>query len=261
MAWHQAITGGSRFEQNVVFNVPHTAWHANDGAYGGDELVGNLLFNVNRETTAHGVMNSYERQPYINDQGMLRDKESNPMPTVAELDAGATPGYKLAPPGTPTTISRYRRVHRNMFVANYYSMGPYYTDDGTSRVLMWNNYNVLGYGTMSPHLNSEWIYNVGCINAYQVDLMNNGGAKWHLYFYNTTVLSRTAKWCKINGPVISNVTFKALRIYTPGGGDEGNQACSHPGPIAVANNVSMGRLRSMAAATLAPYPRPYQAPS
>jgi hypothetical protein len=90
VAWYQAITGGTRFESNVVFNLLHTAWHANDGAYGGDEL-GNLIFNVNRETTAHGVMNSYERQPYINDDGMLRDDSVGRTPTMAELDAG-TPG-------------------------------------------------------------------------------------------------------------------------------------------------------------------------
>ena len=271
VAWQQAITGGTVFKSNVVFNMPHTAWHANDGAYGGDELVGNLLFNVNRETTAHGVINSYERQPYINDRGMVRNEESARTPTVAELDAGATPGYKLAARGTATVISRYRRVHRNFFVANYYSTGPYYTDDGTSRVLMYLNYNVLGNQTMSPHYSSEWIYNVGCVNAYQGELMDDSKARWKLFFYNTTILtgSPTGTWCSVHSSTLpadaaSNATFRNLTVYTPGGVAAGNQACTadrHADQhITVKETPSMATLRAMATATMAPFPTPFVDP-
>ena len=130
------------------------------------EVFGNLLFNVNRETVGHGAINSYERQSYINDRGMLRDKSSNPMPSVLDLDGGATPGYRLASTSTATVIARYRRVTRNFVVANYRTIGPHYTDDGTSRVLGYLNFNVFGQQTMSPHYNSEWVYNVASINAY-----------------------------------------------------------------------------------------------
>lgn len=266
VAWHQAITGGTRFESNVVFNMPHTAWHANDGAYGGDELAGNLLFNVNRETTAHGVMNSYERQPYINDDGMLRDDTVGRTPTMAELDAGATPGYTLAPPGTATVISRYRRVHRNFYVANGYSTGPYYTDDGTSRVLMWRQYNVLGNQTMSPHYSSEWIYNVGCVNAYQRELIDDSKARWKLFFYNTTIISGSANWCTVHSSTLpafaaTNITFANLTVYTPTGAEAGNKACAaHRGPnqsIVVKRAPSMAAIRALATAAMAPYPKPW----
>ena len=36
-------------------------------------FAGNIIFNVNRESVAHGTIDSWERQPYINDMGMLRE--------------------------------------------------------------------------------------------------------------------------------------------------------------------------------------------
>merc|ERR1719201_665981 len=86
--WVQAITSGTILTSNVFFNMPHTGVMFIDGFGGGDVLAGNLIFNVNRESVAHGAINSWERQPYINDNGMLRDHTSNVNPTVAELDNG-----------------------------------------------------------------------------------------------------------------------------------------------------------------------------
>ena len=183
-----------------------------DGFGGGDRLTGNLIFNVNRESVAHGTINSWERQPYINDMGMLRDHTSNVNPSVAELDAGATPGYRLAAAGVPTVIARFRRVNRNFFVANYNSLGPHYYDDGSSRFLSYFNYNVYGQETMSPHINGEWLYNVACLNLYQANLMGQGDAKWNLFFSNTTVVADSPAWCTTGQVDISNVTFDSMTV-------------------------------------------------
>eukprot|EP01052_Picozoa_sp_SAG31_P002049 SAG31_NODE_69_length_28130_cov_15.318219_2_plen_950_part_00 len=256
-AWVQAITSGTRLESNVFFNLPHTGVMFIDGFGGGDELVGNIIFNVNRESVAHGTIDSWERQPYINDMGMLRDHTSIVNPSVAELDAGATPGYKLSPIGLPTVIGRFRRVHRNFLVANYNSIGPHYTDDGSSRFLSYLNYNVYGMETMSPHINSEWLYNVASINLLQDSLMGNGDAKWNLFFSNTTIISDSQTWCTTGEVNVSNVTFDRMKVYTPGGVETASAKCNHLGKARLfdTSDLSMERLRAMATETMAPYPR------
>ena len=257
--WAQAITSGTKLEANVFFNLPHTGVMFIDGFGGGDELVGNIIFNANRESVAHGTINSWERQPYINDMGMLRDHTSNINPSVAELDAGATPGYTLAPMGLPTVIGRFRRIHRNFLVANYNSLAPHYTDDGSSRFLSYLNYNVYGTQAMSPHINSEWLYNVASINLLQDSLVGQNDAKWNLFFSNTTIVSNSQTWCRTHqyATDITNVTFDRMKVFVPGGMESGNAKCEHLGPAEVFNSsdLSMERLRAMATETLSPYPQ------
>ena len=60
-AWVQHLTAATHFESNVFFNGPHAAVNFNDGFGGGDTVVGNLMFNWNRQTFAHGVINVWER--------------------------------------------------------------------------------------------------------------------------------------------------------------------------------------------------------
>ena len=57
----QHLSAFTHMESNVFFNVPHAAVNFNDGFGGGDTLVGNLMFNTNRQTNAHGVINGWER--------------------------------------------------------------------------------------------------------------------------------------------------------------------------------------------------------
>jgi hypothetical protein len=59
------LAARTHFESNVIFNGPHAALNFNDGFGGGDELVANLLFNWDRQTIYHGVINVWERMPYV----------------------------------------------------------------------------------------------------------------------------------------------------------------------------------------------------
>ena len=43
------------------------------GFGGNDRVVGNLMVNFNRQTRAHGVINQWERAPYISDIGLVRN--------------------------------------------------------------------------------------------------------------------------------------------------------------------------------------------
>ena len=56
---------------------------------------GNLIFNHVRETVDHGVINGWERGPYLSDIGMVRDPSSNVLPSAEDLQTGALPGFKL----------------------------------------------------------------------------------------------------------------------------------------------------------------------
>ena len=57
----------------------------NDGFGGGDAVVGNLMFNSNRVTIAHGVIDVWERMPYISDIGLVRNfsKAGDPRPSTS----------------------------------------------------------------------------------------------------------------------------------------------------------------------------------
>ena len=50
---------------NVAFNGPRAAVSFTDGFAGGHVTEGNLFFNFVRETSDHGLINSWDRQPYI----------------------------------------------------------------------------------------------------------------------------------------------------------------------------------------------------
>ena len=91
----------------------------NDGFAGGDTVVGNLLFNHCRETTEVGPMNSWHRAPYIYDHGLTDSNATNEAPTLAELRAGATPGYVDAAEGVGSVVSNYRRLMHNFLVGSY----------------------------------------------------------------------------------------------------------------------------------------------
>ena len=55
-AWVQHLTAATHLEGNVFMNGPHSMINFNDGFGGGDEVVGNLMFNSNRQTIWHGII-------------------------------------------------------------------------------------------------------------------------------------------------------------------------------------------------------------
>ena len=106
------------------------------------------MANFNRQTRAHGVINQWERAPYISDIGLVRNysktafNSTEEMPTLAQLEEGYFPAYSPAPPGVGSVVSPFRRVYNNVLIANYQSLSAVTLDDGGSRMLQYNNYIV-----------------------------------------------------------------------------------------------------------------------
>jgi hypothetical protein len=218
-AWVQHLTAKTHIESNVFFNMPQTAVGFNDGFGGGDHVAGNLIFNTNRQTIAHGVINAWERMPYISDIGVIRNvskaaiNTTMEMPSLQQLNAGFIPGFSPAPAGVGSVVSQFRRVYKNFLIANYNSLSAVTLDDAASRFLMYSNlftHGQIGVGE-SCH-NSQWVFGAGNLYAYTTNGQYNGccsavsGALIagegpsptgvRTFFYNSTFLNlRDADWC------------------------------------------------------------------
>ncbi|CAF5105927.1 unnamed protein product, partial [Rotaria sp. Silwood1] len=52
---------------NLMFNMPRAGININDGFYGNHTISYNVIFNTVRETSDHGPINSWDRQPFLTD--------------------------------------------------------------------------------------------------------------------------------------------------------------------------------------------------
>ena len=52
---------------NLMFNMPRAGININDGYYGNRTISYNVIFNTVRETSDHGPINTWDRQPYLTD--------------------------------------------------------------------------------------------------------------------------------------------------------------------------------------------------
>ena len=115
----QAKTAATTLLNNLCFNLPRAGFNFNDGLGGGDEVHHNLIFNSCRETSDHGPINSWDRQPYVSLFGIT--------------------------PGVPTAHMKPRNISFNFLVANYGgSNGAIDNDDESLRYE--NNHNFQVYG-------------------------------------------------------------------------------------------------------------------
>eukprot|EP01062_Namystynia_karyoxenos_P003506 TRINITY_DN11258_c0_g1_i1.p1 TRINITY_DN11258_c0_g1~~TRINITY_DN11258_c0_g1_i1.p1 ORF type:complete len:903 (+),score=355.61 TRINITY_DN11258_c0_g1_i1:80-2788(+) len=115
-AFFQAKTAQSTVRRNLVFNLARAGFNFNDGFGGGDNISSNVLFNTCRESSDHGPINSWDRQPFLT---TVRD-------------------------GTPSMQMAWREVYGNFLVANYGGSKEVDTDDGS---LFWRIHdNYMQYG-------------------------------------------------------------------------------------------------------------------
>ena len=118
-AWFEAKTAQSRLMFNVFFNMPRAGVNLNDGFGGGTEVVGNLILNICRESSDHGPINSWDRQPYLT--------------TVRT--------------GEPSVIPLYKNIHRNFLVSDFGGgNGGMDNDDGSTFYEVHDNFEVYGVG-------------------------------------------------------------------------------------------------------------------
>ena len=95
-----------RVVENIIFNGPRAHINVNDGFRGGNLVEGNVITNSCRESGDHGPINSWNRSPYLFDP-------------VGD------------PAGEPTPYKAYDVFRRNFIWANYNSLSPYDSDDGS----------------------------------------------------------------------------------------------------------------------------------
>jgi hypothetical protein len=108
---------------NLMFNMPRAAININDGFYGNHTLSYNVLFNTVRETSDHGPINSWDRQPYLTD---------------------------AVQPGLPSLWQHDSYIHHNTLFNNYRSVWPIDHDDGSC--FYEDSYNFQIYGGKKNYL-------------------------------------------------------------------------------------------------------------
>merc|ERR1719272_636959 len=114
--------------------------------------------------------------PYISDIGLVRNftkakfNTTSDMPSLQQFEDGYQPGHDPAPPGVGSAVSAFRRVHKNILMANYNALAAVLLDDAGSRILMYDNYMVYGqWGVGESCQNSQWAYGVGNVYAYTTE--------------------------------------------------------------------------------------------
>ena len=111
---------------NLMFNMPRAAININDGFYGNHTISHNVIFNSVRETTDHGPINSWDRQPYLSDAMQS---------------------------GSPSLRQHESYIHHNVLFNNYRSVWPIDHDDGSCHYE--DSYNFLVYGGKKNYLGNS----------------------------------------------------------------------------------------------------------
>ena len=131
--FYQTMSANTSVASNVAFNAPRAAICLNDGFGGGHLVSRNVAFNVVRETSDHGPLNTWDRNTY-----RWREGEG----------------------GTDGLVSR---LDRNLWVSNYYASVPADHDDGSNGYVDTNNVLLFG-GTKSlmgynkHHIGNAMVY-------------------------------------------------------------------------------------------------------
>ncbi|CAF3769782.1 unnamed protein product [Rotaria sp. Silwood1] len=108
---------------NLMFNMPRAGININDGFYGNHTISYNVIFNTVRETSDHGPINSWDRQPFLTD---------------------------AVESGLPSLWQHTSYIHHNVLFNNYRSVWPIDHDDGSC--FYEDSYNFLVYGGKKNYL-------------------------------------------------------------------------------------------------------------
>ena len=195
--WFQAVACQTELRGNVCFNGPRAGVNINDGFGGANEIHRNLVFNMCRETKDHGVINVWDRQPYLTD--VRGELSTNPASTD---------------------------VHHNFLVANYLADMAIDTDDGASYYRLHDNVHLFGghksdfAGHDKRSYNSLYafakVYYPVCLALYSTPLPGHSEA----YYNNTCILPRSlplvygfANGCVPGDPSLLHVEMHGNTIY------------------------------------------------
>ena len=71
---------------------------------------------MSRNRAHPGTLNAWERGPYFSDIGYVDDPDSKIMVTSDELEAGATPGFKLQTAKEGSAVGQYTTLSHNFLL-------------------------------------------------------------------------------------------------------------------------------------------------
>ena len=118
----EALVRSSVWAGNLAYNAPRSIFNKNDGFAGGLDAYQNLLFNANRETGDHGPINTWDREPFLTEEG----------------GSG------------PSLVAKTNRIHNNFLVNDYGSDMGVDHDDGSAFYL--DSYNFMQYSGTKNYL-------------------------------------------------------------------------------------------------------------
>ena len=117
----ESLSRSSVWAGNLAYNAPRSLFNKNDGFAGGLDVYQNLLFNANKETTDHGPYNTWDREPYITEEGGM--------------------GASLVP--------KWNRNHNNFFINDYgshiLSTNTHYNTPASSSTLHSSSFVLIYY--------------------------------------------------------------------------------------------------------------------
>ena len=126
----ESLARNSVWAANLAFNSPRSIFNKNDGFAGGLQCFQNLLFNSNRETSDHGPINTWDREPYLTDNGGRG----------------------------PSVVPRINQIHNNFLINDYGSDFSVDHDDGSAYYRDHHNFymysgtkNFLGHSKRNDH--------------------------------------------------------------------------------------------------------------
>ena len=139
--YFQAIAANVTLKDNLCYNGPRAGVNINDGFAGNNLMEGNLIFNMVRETGDHGPYNSWDRQPYLTNNG---------------VDDGFSTAEKYN--STGSIIKKNDFITHNFMINGYNGVWALDHDDGsqyfndTQNLMLWGGCkNYLGNSKTCDH--------------------------------------------------------------------------------------------------------------
>lgn len=140
-ALFQAQAFATALTRNILYNGPRAGVNLNDGLGGGSVIDSNAIFNFCRESSDHGPINSWHRQPLF-----LRDAD-----------------------GQLTAARASDTITRNYIVGNHHSSQPVDNDDGSADFVTAGNVlisAVPGFGSLKSDFGGNSNVHVGNLDLF-----------------------------------------------------------------------------------------------
>lgn len=201
------------------FDFDFSGVNFNDGFGGGSLMSSNLMFNTCRESSDHGVFNSWDRQVYCTDIDQ-------------DYDPAAPPDRQFR----RQCVKQYDEIRNNFLVGNYHAnRGGVDNDDGSAYYNTHHNFMMYGDGGLKSDFaghDNHHTFNIYAYTGMGISLCDQIAGHEDWYFGNKVVLSKAGasigKYNCSKEPGNGRVVIHNNDIFTPDG--HTNWTCGKPEP-------------------------------